>query len=377
MPTVPIPRLPAVDTRHPIPPQPTEPSTPPPDPAGPRHVPGNAAGPYPPPRAAADPGHQPPVGSEPEHLPPRPADYSAAPPDTAAPGYLAPGAGEPPPNARYEGDWADWMMSSDSYPPRPGGDTAEQNPPGTDSAPWGDESPVDDVRAGEGPGVPIGQEPDSNPATVPSTARERLRARLTPREGSAPIPVTARTANTPGRNRPVPILLGLAGLAALGAAAYVQFAVVGAGEPGPAPTAANPPAAAAGDISSAADPHCPAERIGNTIQGNGPGGTGSGTDAIFGFQHAYYVTRSGEQARTVVAADAAVPPAADIQRGVDTIPPGTTHCLRITPGAFVGQYTVVVTEHRPGSAPLEYNPQLVTTMRIGDRTLITGIGPMP
>ncbi|MBF6348511.1 hypothetical protein IU448_05685 [Nocardia flavorosea] len=268
------------------------------------------------------------------------------------------------------------MMSSDGYPPRPGGDTVEPHPSGPGAAPSGDEPPVEEVRAPENP-EDAGQAPGSGTATVPSTARERLRARLTTHESSTPISATTRPTPAPGRNRSAPILLGIAGLAALGAAAYVQFAVVGAGEPDPATTAPNPPAAAAGDVSSEADPNCPAERIGNTIQGNGPGGTGSGTDAIFGFQHAYYVARSAEQARTVVAPDAAVPPAADIQRGIDTIPAGTTHCLRITPGAFVGQYTVVVTEHRPGSAPLGYNPQLVTTMRIGDRTLITGIGPMP
>lgn len=170
------------------------------------------------------------------------------------------------------------------------------------------------------------------------------------------------------------MLLGVAGVAALGAAAYVQFAVVGGDEPR-APAAAAPSATV--PAAPGADPHCVAERVGNTVQGNEPGGTDSGPSAIFGFQHAYYVARSGEQARALVAGDAAVPPAADIQRGIDTIPEGTTYCVRIAPGAFVGQYTVAVTEYRPGSAPLGYNPQLVTTMRIGDRTLITGIGPMP
>ncbi|MBF6080587.1 hypothetical protein IU485_04365 [Nocardia cyriacigeorgica] len=121
---------------------------------------------------------------------------------------------------------------------------------------------------------------------------------------------------------------------------------------------------------------CAPERVGNRIQGNAAGGDDSGTAAIFAFQHAFYVARSGEQARTVVAPGAAVPSAADIQRGIDSVPAGTTHCLAISPGAFVGQYTVVVTEYRPQTQPITYNPQLVTTATVGGRTLITGISPI-
>lgn len=351
MPTVPIPRLPDAGSGHP-------------------------ASPVEPPGGVADPELLPPAATEPQYLPPAPAGHSTPPPDSGAPGHFSSRAAEQSAYAGYEGSWADWMTSSDGYPPRPGGENTPSYAPDTGSASWDNEPPVDDVPA-KPLGVSVEGTPDSDAGTTPTTARERLRARLAPREVPAPVPVSTRTAGIPGRKRLLPVLLGVAGVAALGAAAYVQFAVVGAGEQTTAPTAANPPAAPAQDIPPAADPNCPAERIGNTVQGNGPGGTGSGTDAIFGFQHAYYVTRSGEQARTVVAPDAAVPPAADIQHGIDTIPAGTTHCLQITPGAFVGQYTVVVTEHRPGAAPLGYNPQLVTTMRIGDRTLITGIGPMP
>lgn len=352
MPTVPIPRLPDVGSGH------------------------HPASPVEPPGSVADPELLPRAVTEPQHLPPDPAGYSTPPPDSGAPGHFSSRAAEQPAYAGYEGSWADWMTSSDGYPPRPGGENTQPYARDTGSASRDDEPPVDEFPA-KTREVPVAGAPDSDAGTTPTTARERLRARLTPRDTPAPLPASAHTTGARGRNRLLPVLLGVAGVAALGAAAYVQFAVVGAGEPAPAPTAANPPASRAQDVPPAADPNCPAERIGNTVQGNGPGGTASGTDAIFGFQHAYYVTRSGEQARAVVAPDAAVPPAADIQHGIDTIPAGTTHCLQITPGAFVGQYTVVVTEHRPGSAPLGYNPQLVTTMRIGDRTLITGIGPMP
>ncbi|MFE6921525.1 hypothetical protein ACFVAV_10810 [Nocardia sp. NPDC057663] len=133
----------------------------------------------------------------------------------------------------------------------------------------------------------------------------------------------------------------------------------------PAPTSAAP---VVGD--------CPAEQVGSKIQGNGPGGTENGVAAILAFQHAYYVARSGDQARTLVSGDAALPSGTAIQAGIDTIPVGTTHCLSITPAAFAGQYFVVITEFRPESVPIIYNPQLVGTAKVGGKTLITSIGPV-
>ncbi|MFD0363184.1 hypothetical protein ACFQZZ_17195 [Nocardia sp. GCM10030253] len=173
-----------------------------------------------------------------------------------------------------------------------------------------------------------------------------------------------------GSRRWMPALLGSLGAAALLATALVQFR----GTPAPAPTATSNPT----DVPvSATIPatRCPAERVGNRIQGNGVGGVDSGPAAILAFQYAYYVTRSSEQARAVVAPNAAVSAAADIQHGIDTIPAGTTHCVTITPGAFVGQYLVQVSEQRPNARPVAYNAQLVTTARAGNKTLITGIAP--
>ncbi|MEU3013140.1 hypothetical protein [Nocardia asteroides] len=121
---------------------------------------------------------------------------------------------------------------------------------------------------------------------------------------------------------------------------------------------------------------CPPEQVGSKIQGNGPGGTENGVAAILAFQHAYYVARSGDQARTLVSGDAALPSGTAIQAGIDTIPLGTTHCLSITPAAFAGQYFVVITEFRPDSAPIIYNPQLVGTAKVGGKYLITSIGPV-
>ncbi len=166
-----------------------------------------------------------------------------------------------------------------------------------------------------------------------------------------------------------PLAASVAGAVLIGVG-YFQF-----GGPAPASTSAST------TLSTVAAPapgvgHCPSEQVGSLVRGNGPGGTDSGVSAIMAFQHAYYVARSGDQARTLVAGDAALPTGAQIQSGIDTIPVGTTHCLDITPGAFAGQYFVTITEYRPDEVPIVYNPQLVGTTKVGAKTLITSIGPV-
>ncbi|WP_330229947.1 hypothetical protein OHA40_28640 [Nocardia sp. NBC_00508] len=229
----------------------------------------------------------------------------------------------------------------------------------------------------EGPGEPrVGGEDYQGEW---STWVDQLPAATQPPPGPAPAPefapyedrftglIDRSRAPRPKRRWAIP-LLGTLGVAALIFAAYLQFGTGGSGQPaGPAPSAQ----AAA----SAATPitECAAERVGNRIQGNGVGGFDSGPAVIFAFQHAYYVVRSGDQVRSTTTADAAVQTADAIQRGIDTIPAGTTHCVAISPGAFAGQYVVVVTEHRPGQPPVTYNPQIVTTTKDGNRTLISAI----
>ncbi|MFC6012473.1 hypothetical protein [Nocardia lasii] len=129
---------------------------------------------------------------------------------------------------------------------------------------------------------------------------------------------------------------------------------------------------AVGNVMADTTGACPTERTATVVRSAEPGGTQSGPDAVLAFQHAYYVTRSGELARAVVAPDATVSPAAVIQRGIDSIPVGTTHCVRITTVA-PGRFTVEVTEFRPAGAPATYTKQSVRTALVGDRTLITGI----
>ncbi|WP_306363589.1 hypothetical protein [Nocardia sp. CC227C] len=196
-------------------------------------------------------------------------------------------------------------------------------------------------------------------------------------------------------------LLGVLAVCAVAAAVLVQ--VNKSSEPAPAAAPTVVPATSAGSAGSegsegsgseapespvassndatapvgAATPECPAEVKGEHVRGNGPGGTRTGPDAILALQHAYYVARSGALARELVAADAAVPSAADIQAGIDTIPPLTTHCVQISPGAFSGQYIVIVTEFRPDASRRIWSPQLVMTTTAADRTLINAVIPLP
>ncbi|NUP26081.1 MAG: hypothetical protein HOQ44_05180, partial [Nocardia sp.] len=103
-------------------------------------------------------------------------------------------------NATYEGSWSDWVARTSGEaadtPPDAEPDlyTAPDPEPGTDPADTGD-------AAGHEPAATAEPSP-------PASARERLRRRLTPPEGSAPEPARA-TAPAPGRRRALPVLLGV------------------------------------------------------------------------------------------------------------------------------------------------------------------------
>ncbi|MFG2443460.1 hypothetical protein ACGFQG_11335 [Nocardia fluminea] len=168
------------------------------------------------------------------------------------------------------------------------------------------------------------------------------------------------------------VVLALSVLVLVLAATGVFFLLFGRGDSDTARGAVPPLHFTAGNLTADTAGSCPTERTETVLRSAEAGGTDSGPDAVLAFQYAYYVTRSGEQARAVVTPDADVSPAAVIQRGIDTIPVGTTHCVRITTVA-TDRFTVEVTEFRPAGAPATYTKQSVRTALVGDRTLITGI----
>lgn len=110
------------------------------------------------------------------------------------------------------------------------------------------------------------------------------------------------------------------------------------------------------------------------VRGSGPGGTGSGPDAILAFDHAYYVERNGAKARALLVSDAQVKSATaeELQAGIDTVPAGTEHCVEIRatePNTFA-----VTLEQRYLDGSRVSGRQIVKVTDVGGRTLITSIG---
>jgi hypothetical protein len=94
----------------------------------------------------------------------------------------------------------------------------------------------------------------------------------------------------------------------------------------------------------------------------------SGPGVIAAFEYAYYITRSGAAVRALATSDTSLPPAETIQAGIDTVPTGTTHCVRITP-ITTDVYSVALAEMRPGQAPAQF-PQTITTKNIDGRWFV-------
>ncbi|WP_194824749.1 hypothetical protein [Nocardia sp. XZ_19_231] len=258
---------------------------------------------------------------------------------------------------------------SDTFPPRPasgypGTDTFPPRPasgyPGTDTFPPRPAPDYPDTDAFSAHATPEDRGAEDEPSrTAPDyNGDDEVFARMIDRSKRRRVPRWV-----------APLVASVAGAVLLGGT-YVQLR-----GPAPASTAASTPLAPSSVSPVTAE--CPTEQIGVLSRGNGAGGTESGVAAILAFQYAYYVARSGDQARTLVAADAVAPSAAAIQAGIDSTPVGTTHCVEITPGAFADQYLVKITAFRPDSAPSTYTPQLVGTAEVGNKTLITSFGAAP
>ncbi|WP_280370765.1 hypothetical protein [Nocardia wallacei] len=100
----------------------------------------------------------------------------------------------------------------------------------------------------------------------------------------------------------------------------------------------------------------------------------AGADAVAVFEAAYYHARDAQLAREVVAADSAIPPASEIQVGIDSVPAGTTYCARTRPLA-AGLYAVEITEFRPSEPEITWRQRISTTQLLDGHTVITAITP--
>ncbi|WP_435590690.1 hypothetical protein [Nocardia sp. bgisy118] len=266
---------------------------------------------------------------------------------------------------RRMGEWAEWL-----------------DPPIRSEEP--SDSPTVEIR------VPVDEEPeperggDEGVPVVPA---------IIDRTGGNPGPALRRPRprqpeQQPERgNKLLAVLIGLGVLVAVGS---ILWAVLPSSGTRAAPTPTRPVPAAddarptvsptpTGPESPAAvaTPGCEQRRTGDVVSGTDIGGTLDGPSAIMAFERAYYVQRSGVAARAVVAQDATVPPAEQIQRGIDQVPVGTRYCVQITrtaAGAGDGQshWEVRLTQQYPGQLPKTFT-QIITTKTLTGRTLITGI----
>ncbi|NKY89202.1 hypothetical protein [Nocardia veterana] len=142
--------------------------------------------------------------------------------------------------------------------------------------------------------------------------------------------------------------------------------------PAPGTTTRAAPTTSSAPSASIATDGCEQKRTAEVVSGTDPGGTGSGPDAILAFERAYYVQRSGYAARAVVADDSSVPPADQIQRGINQVPVGTRYCVQITRTGDEGQWEVRLTQQKPDEQPHAFT-QLISTRSESGRTLITAI----
>ncbi|QIS17940.1 hypothetical protein [Nocardia terpenica] len=117
--------------------------------------------------------------------------------------------------------------------------------------------------------------------------------------------------------------------------------------------------------------NCPAHTDGNVTTGNGPGDTSSGVGAILGFEHGYYVERSGVKARDFASPGVNLEPAEGLQKIIDQLPKGTNYCLQIESVA-PDRFNVQLTEFHPDGSTVQYK-QIVTTIARDGRTLVDQI----
>ncbi|WP_245668879.1 hypothetical protein [Nocardia xishanensis] len=193
---------------------------------------------------------------------------------------------------------------------------------------------------------------------------------IPPQQIGQPLPSPKRRGRPPRRGRPRnrrrPWLVGVATFgASLAAVAVVLVYAAEVTEPRQSATVADPVLGGG--------PGCEPTRSGQLVRGNGTGSLASGPDAILAFQHAYYVTKSGAEARAVTTPDAAVSRVDVIDAGIASVPPGSRHCVLVLPLPD-GRFDVVITETRPDAVVRTYR-QFVTVTQRGDDVLISKIAP--
>ncbi|WP_433491745.1 hypothetical protein [Nocardia grenadensis] len=295
--------------------------------------------------------------AEPSAVPPPPPQYRA--PDSSTP-VQRPSSPESRPVPRPAPD-ANSTTIRHQIPPDPAPRASSTG----ERAPESDQGAVRHT----GPDLrwPVPGQPNQSGGPEPAAGSARPRAgglswdsdpiaqKLTPQSVAGALAAKPRRGIPAGRT--VTVVAVLVALIAVG----VTIVMVSGGDDAPA----GPPVADSGSALS-----CPASAEDGVIVGDGVGDTTSGAGAILGFQHQFYVERSGVGARRFVAADSpAISTAETIQAAIDThIPAGTEHCVRITERA-PASFDVDLTELQPDGKRTVYKQTVTTVDRDGKTVL--------
>lgn len=161
--------------------------------------------------------------------------------------------------------------------------------------------------------------------------------------------------------------LTVAGLAVLAGAALVS--AVSAPTPVPAPLSS--PSSGSTIAPAAAPASVPvswceeASSADGTLTTSGDGDSISGPGVVAAIEHAFYVARSGELARTFAGPGSTLPDTASIQTAIDKVPTGTKHCATIRPLGD-NAYSLTLRELHPGGQTFTYTNR-VQVAQDGDR----------
>lgn len=188
--------------------------------------------------------------------------------------------------------------------------------------------------------------------------------------------------------RVVAVLVVLGMIAVLGA---VVLAVIHSGRSSPkhrpAPTAAavaagssattTPDTTSAAPLPGAPDawaaPGCVDGADGDTITGTQPGGHDSPAAVVQWIEHSYYVARDAGRLRQVVDPAGKVHSAHAIQRGINSVPLGTTYCLSVSPGSDSDHWNASIEEVRPGTQPATWRQVMTVRQDDNGGYLVTDI----
>lgn len=127
-------------------------------------------------------------------------------------------------------------------------------------------------------------------------------------------------------------------------------------------------------VAQVVDEECVPSGDDKVTVGNGRGDQKTGEGVILAFDYAYYVERSGREARTFMSDSIKETTADTLQGAIDKLPEGAAHCLTITPDR-PNVYKVELAEYVPDGDEVikSVYDQEITVDKVDDRFVIVGV----